>query len=167
MKTRTTPNITSTAKFPPLNKTIKNNLSNDMLDGLGSNKKLGFQLNKQNNKTKEHQSKECNKESNKQKNINKVQNKKKYPTKTNKLNLIRKIIIKANKVNLQRKLKVDKKINNTIFQQDKNTTQYTLESHGFQNIIKVKVIKALIKVIVRLIYLQPKNSKTMNLKDTS
>ena len=32
MKTRTTPNITSTAQFPPLNQHIKNDLSNDMSD---------------------------------------------------------------------------------------------------------------------------------------
>ena len=30
IKTRTTPNITSTAQFPPLNQNIKNNLSNEM-----------------------------------------------------------------------------------------------------------------------------------------
>ena len=136
-----------------------------MLDGLGSNKKLGFQLNKQNNKTKEHQSKECNKESNKQKNINKVQNKKKYPTKTNKLNLIRQNIIKVNKVKVHREFKVNKKINNNIFKEEKHTKQKKLESHGLKHIIKV--INALKEDIVRLIYLQPKNSKTMNLKETS
>ena len=53
--------------------------------------------------------------------------------------MIRQKLIKANKVNVQRKLKLNKKINNTIFQQDKNTKQKTLESHGFKNIIKLKV----------------------------
>ena len=54
MKTRITLNIKSTAQFPPLNLTIKNNLSNDISDGSNSNKKLGFQHNKQNDITKEH-----------------------------------------------------------------------------------------------------------------
>ena len=40
IKTRTTPNITSTAQSPPLNRNIKNNLSNGMLDGSSSNEKL-------------------------------------------------------------------------------------------------------------------------------
>ena len=53
--------------------------------------------------------------------------------------MIRQIIIKANKVNVQRKLKFNKKINNIIFRQDKNTKQKTLESHVFKNIIKEKV----------------------------
>ena len=46
MKTRITPNITSTAQFPPLNQNIKNDLSNDMSDGSSSDEKLGFQFNK-------------------------------------------------------------------------------------------------------------------------
>ena len=115
MKTRITLNIKSTAQFPPLNLTIKNNLSNDMSDGSSSNEKLVFQHNKQNNNTKEHQSKESNEESNKQKNINKVQNKTKDSTKTNKLNLIRQKQIKVNKVKVQRELKVNKKNINKIF----------------------------------------------------
>ena len=53
--------------------------------------------------------------------------------------MIRQKIIKINKVKEQRKLKVNKKNNNKIFTKDKNTKQKTLESHGFKNIIKVRV----------------------------
>ena len=42
MKTRITPNITSTAQFPPLNQNIKNYLSNDMSDNRVAMKSLDF-----------------------------------------------------------------------------------------------------------------------------
>ena len=39
----------------------------------------------------------------------------------------------------QRKVLDNQTLNNTIFQKDKSTKQNILESHGFQNIINVKV----------------------------
>ena len=53
--------------------------------------------------------------------------------------MIRQKNIKTNNVKVQLKSIVNQKINNTISQKDKSTKQNTFESHGFKNIIKVKV----------------------------
>ena len=41
----------------------------------------------------------------------------------NKLNLIRQKIVKVNNINFKRKIKINKNINHTILQKDKNTNK--------------------------------------------
>ena len=70
--------------------------------------------------------------------------------------MIRQNIIETNNVKVQRKAIDNQTVNNIIFPKDKSTKQNTLESHGFKNIINVKVQskKLLIIITHRLIYLQ-------------
>ena len=82
--------------------------------------------------------------------------------------MIRQNIIETNNVKVQRKAIDNQKVNKTIFQKDKSTQQNTLEPHGFKNIKKKNVQSKKVFIIIthRLIYLQSKNPKTMNLKET-